>query len=46
MGTVIQCKVPMLTHKVQGATIDAQWEGMGMYGRRGTRRHYFPLARP
>ena len=35
-----------LTLKVLVATIDAQWEGMGMCGRRGTSRHYFPHARP
>ena len=35
-----------LTLKVLVATIDAQWEGMGDAGRRGTSRHYFPHARP
>ena len=35
-----------LTLKVLVTTIDAQWEGMGDVGRRGTSRHYFPHARP
>ena len=35
-----------LTLKVLVVTIDAQWEGIGDGGRRGTSRHYFPHARP
>ena len=34
----------LLTLKVFVATIDAQWEGMGDVGQRGTSRHYFPHA--
>ena len=33
-----------LTLKVLVTTIDAQWEGMGDVGSRGTSRHYFPHA--
>ena len=39
-------QLSMLTLTVLVVTIDAQWEGMGDEGRRGTSRHYFPHARP
>ena len=40
------CTHVVLTLTVLVTTIDAQWEGMGDVGRRGTSRHYFRHARP
>ena len=50
--TILSFDIPLvksnrhLILKVLAVTIDAQWEGMGMQGQRGTSQHYFPHARP